>query len=58
MRDEDEYAFLLALSNEADDEVRSQIRRICEQPWSRPAATQNRDHALPRRPETSRRAPH
>lgn len=58
MRDENEYEFLLALSNEAEDEVRSQIRRICEQPWTQPAATQNRNRALPRRPETSRRASH
>ncbi|WP_448188462.1 hypothetical protein [Azospirillum sp. sgz301742] len=57
----DEYEFLLALSNEADAEVRLQIQRICEMPrneklWTQPEASQNR--TLPRRPETSRHASH
>lgn len=53
MRDDDDY--LLALCDEADEEVRSQLRLICER-----AAPDDRDgparrKALPRRPETARR---
>lgn len=51
----DDYEFLLALSNEADEEVRSQIRLICEKPAVPRSAKPLRNAALPRRPETSRR---
>jgi hypothetical protein len=50
----DDYEFLLALSNEADDEVRSQIRMICEMQTTQEPAKPPRRGALPRRPETNR----
>ncbi|WP_431856944.1 hypothetical protein [Azospirillum sp.] len=50
----DDYEFLLALSNEADEEVRSQIRLICEKPTIAAPAKPPARGVLPRRPETSR----
>ena len=54
----DEYEFLVALSKEADEEVRSQIRLICENPASQPTSTRKREPSRPRRLETSRLAAH
>jgi len=55
----DEYEFLMVLCDEADEEVRDQIRLICEGPWDAPgAASLAAGHALPRRPETCRHSAH
>ena len=54
----DDYEFLLALSNEADEEVRLQIRQICEKPAAAVPAMPPGRGALPRRPETSRHHAH
>ena len=52
----EDYEFLLALSNDVDDEIRSQIQRLCEQTWTAPPVAPLRNRALPRRPETCRNA--
>ena len=54
----DDYAFLIALSNETEKDVLDEIRRICNQHDNEVPAVPSRVLRPLRRPQTCRRTPH
>ncbi|HYH22216.1 MAG TPA: hypothetical protein VD995_26705 [Azospirillum sp.] len=54
----DDYAFLIALSNETEKDVLDEIRRICNRHDNEVPAVPSRVLRPLRRPQTCRRTPH